>query len=96
MIMGKVIQFPREVLVEEKIRRSTRWVAELLDTIENSDPDSADLKQQLRAIAAPLTLERAQKDLRKALAEREMLSASDLMQHRGTTYRAQPSQNGAH
>jgi len=94
--MGKVIPFPRAVIVGEKNRRSTRRVAELLDTIENSDPDGADFKERLRAIAAPQALEWAQEDLREALAECEMLTACDALQHGGTIYRAQPSQNGAH
>ncbi len=94
--MGKVVPFPRAIIIEGKIRSAERRIATQLDHIENCDPNAATLQQRVTAVSAPLVLEMAQEDLRKALAEREMLSAVDLMQYRGVAYRAQPSQNGGH
>lgn len=96
MTMGKVIEFPREVTVEAKIRSAERLRDMALDDIENCSIDGETFRERYKSLTAPRMLEIAQEKLQVALVEREMLSASDLMQFRGVTYRACPSQNGGH
>ena len=94
--MGQVINFPREIVVEQKIRDCRQMIEKLLGYIEAGESETCDLTARLRAATAPDFLEMWQEDLRKALAEREMLTADDAMRFGGLLYRAQPSQNGAH
>lgn len=94
--MGEVVQFPRSIIVDEKIRRAERQIARQLDIIENCDPNGPTVLERANAANAPMALEWAHDSLRQALAEREMLTAADAMRFGGLIYRAQPSQNGAH
>lgn len=94
--MTNIIPFPRAVIIEEKIRRAERQIEKQLGFIENCSLTGPSVEERVKAVTAPQALEWAQEDLRKALAEREMLSSTDIMRHCGMVYRAQPSQNGAH
>jgi hypothetical protein len=91
-----VIQFPREVVAEQKVRHCKKMVQMLLRHIEEGARNPNNRDAMLRAAVAPPMLEMWQDDLKKALVEREMVTAADAIRYRGMIYRAQPSQNGAH
>ena len=91
---NNIIPFPREVIVDQKIRQCERMIEKLYDWMENYDP--SDMREAVRAETAPGFIDMWNEDLKKALAEKEMLTADDAFRFRGMVYRAQPSQNGAH
>lgn len=91
-----IIPFPREVIVDQKIRTAERLIERNIGYIENCDPNSASVEERVQAATAPRALEWAQEDLRAAMVEKATLNVDDAMRYGGIVYRAYPSQRGAH
>ncbi|KKW92695.1 hypothetical protein YP76_07115 [Sphingobium chungbukense] len=71
-------------------------IAKLLGYIEDAARFPKDGDLQVRAAIAPGMLDMWREILEKAKLESELAQAGDALLYKGLTYRAQPSQNGAH
>jgi len=89
-----IFHFPREVIVEQKIRNCRMMIDRLNGWIEDHNPN--DLREVIRAETAPGFIEMWSDNLKEALAEKETLTADDALRFGGMVYRAYPSQRGAH
>ncbi|MFP5432484.1 hypothetical protein [Sphingobium sp. ba1] len=92
---NNIVQFPREVLAERKIRQCRAMLEKLHGYIEDGERNPTDLDTRMRAETAPGFIEMWMEDLQKALLEKEMLTADDAIRFKGLVYRAYPSQAGA-
>ncbi|WIA54310.1 hypothetical protein N6H05_14685 [Sphingobium sp. WTD-1] len=93
---NNIIAFPPQVVADQKVREAERMIAKLLGHIEDAGRFPSNVDMQIRAAVAPPMIEMWQEMLEEAKVKRELLEAGDTMRHAGLTYRAQPSQNGAH
>jgi hypothetical protein len=92
---SNVQSFPRLTLAMEKLRRIRRNLKRCEDSIANDDPNSACLKERVRAGCSVSMLPVWQDDLKKAEAELALLEAGDTLSFGGRTYQAVRSPAGA-
>jgi hypothetical protein len=95
-IVSNIVPFPAQVVADQKIREAERMIAKLLGHIEEAARHPANREAQIRAAIAPPMLDAWREILDEAKVRRELLAAGDALRFGGMTYRAQPSQNGAH